>query len=167
MNLDIDVSNKIGEKVKINNLLKNLTRTQLANVYRKLYQKANPGRTVKIGQGSSEAYLMEKIKKMEPTEQDIPKTKAKGDAKHKVIIQGWELSPSDPDDPDFLESEGWTYENSYPSGLDEYSKVMTKRDGFKMRDLLKDMMGENWRMYYETKIQRTGQIKQNFYHNGI
>jgi len=160
-NLDIDVSGMIGEKVKLTKMINNLTRGQLAKVYRKLYEKKNPGKTIKISKGVSEEKLIKLIKDMEPSEEDIPKKKAKGDKKNKVIILGWGIAPDEEDEPDFLKSEGWTFENAYPSGLQEYSKMLTQKEGFKEKSELVDMMGGGFKMYYETAK------KQMIYHDGL
>ena len=47
--------------------------------------------------------------------------------------------------------EGWKLNKSFPSGLLQFTQNLTKQKGFEMKKTLDDMIGDNYRMYYETR----------------
>ena len=161
MNLDIDVSNKIGDATKIRKLIQSLTRDQVATVYRKIYKLRNPGYKITIPQGRSKEKLIEDLLELNPKEEEISakpnKTAGKG---NKVYLEVW--GSYDEDEDTFFESEGWKLNDSFPSGLLQYTKMLTKVQGFKEKEKLKELMGAGtYKLYYKTK-SGTQMVYQDF-----
>ena len=154
MNLDIDVSSKIGDAVKIRKLLQSLSRDQVATVYRKIYKQRNPGYKTTIGKGRSKETLIEDLLKLNPKEEEISakpnKTAGKGRKGNKTYLELW--SSYDEDENNLFESEGWKFNDSFASGLLQYTKMLTKDEGFKDKELFDGMLSEgSYRMYYKAK----------------
>lgn len=155
-NLDMDVSNKIGEAVEFRKFLNSLTRDQVATTYRKIYKQRNPGYKMTIRRGRSKELLINDLLELNPTKDEIGakpnKTAGRGNKVYLVIKNGFTSAYT------YLKNNGWKIDKTYDDYFSgRWYKYLTKQEGFNELKKLKDDIfgfGSEYAMYYETKNRK-------------